>query len=172
MVEFRKLEQNSAQTIANWYFPDDYQWTTLGKHSENEYYLLNEDLRNNNYYQITGDGQLKGYFSINNEIRQEYGALQLVLKPEFCNERFEMEVINNITDFIRQIRDCNYVNVMAYSTQPHAIKVYEKCGFENKGELSGQGHEMAAYEQEGFDVDESGKKIEEIKLTVLSKKIR
>lgn len=172
MNEFRRLEQASAQTIANWKYPDDYQWTTLGHGSENEYYLLNEGLRGDNYYQITGDGHLKGFFSINNSIRKEYGALQLVIRPEYCNEKYEEELINDITDFIRQIRDCEYVNVIAYSTQPHAVEVYEKCGFENKGELSGQGHEMSSYEQEGFDVDENGQMIQEIKLIVLSKKIR
>ena len=166
---FRPLEQKDAEMIVSWDYPEDYMFADISKGSENRYYLLNEKLRGDRYYAIDSDNELIGYFSLNNIIRKEYGALQLLIKDD--KEEKECE---KITDLVcKYIKDrypsCEFINVSTYSNLDRAIKFYERCGFENKGPVSAQGHDMSAYEQEGFDPDNAVDS--NICLVILSRKI-
>lgn len=166
-----KLTQKNAEKIAGWNFPKDYAWTTLGKGTENEYFLLRESYRKDSYFQVTKD-ELMGYFSVNNRIRKEAGALQVVINPEADYEE-EKQFLIVMEKFIKEkYPSIETINVMAYSTQTKAIEIYEGLGYENHGVLSSFGHDMSSYEQDGFNTDEKGNYIQEIQLVVLSKKIR
>ena len=80
-LRIEKLTQESAEEISGWKYPDHYQWTLLGEGSENELYLLSEKHRKDRYHQIFDDSSLIGYYSLNDAIRKEYGALQLLIRP-------------------------------------------------------------------------------------------
>ena len=166
-----KLTQENAERIAGWNFPKDYAWTTLGKGSENEYFLLRENYRKDSYFQVIKEGALMGYFSVNDRIRKEAGALQVVIDPK-AETTDEKTFLSEMESYIK----ANYpviesINVMAYSTQTKAIDLYEQQGYENHGVLSSFGHDMSSYEQDGFNTDEKGNYIPEIQLVVLSKKM-
>ena len=164
-----KLTQENAEKIAAWPFSKDYQWTVLGKGSENEYYLLRENYRKDYYFQIEDDNKFLGYFAINNRIRKEAAALQIVIDPE-ADEKQEKDFVNAVADFVKEnYPDVISINVMAYSYQTKAIKVFEELGFENHGVLSSFGHDMSSYEEDGFNVNEKGEPTQEISLIVLDK---
>ncbi len=167
-----KLIQENAERIANWNFPRDYIWTTLGKGTENEYFLLRENYRKDSYFQVISGRVLMGYFSVNNRIRKEVGALQVVMDP-YLNKEEEKGFLIAMEEFIKEhYPDLEGINVMAYSTQKKAIELYEQLGYVNHGVLSSFGHDMSSYEQDGFNTDEKGNYVQEIQLIVLSKKTK
>lgn len=170
-LNIQKLTQENAEKIASWTFPKDYAWTTLGKGSENEYFLLRENYRKDSYFQVISGGVLLGYFSVNNRIRKEIGALQVVMDPSL-NKGEEKEFLITMEAFIKEkYPNLDSINVMAYSTQEKAIELYEQLGYVNHGILSSFGHDMSAYEQDGFNTDEKGNYVQEIQLIVLSRKL-
>ncbi|MBQ9327912.1 MAG: hypothetical protein IJ225_05195 [Solobacterium sp.] len=169
---FTKLTQIHAEEIAGWNFPADYQWTTLGKGSETEYYLLRDVYRQDSYFEIHEGETLLGYFSVNNKIRSEAAGLQFVIQPGSSAET-EREVLHAIEDFVKELLpEAATLNVMCYSTQTHAIEIYESLGYTNHGPLVSYGHDMASYEQDGFNLDQSGNYVPEIQLIILYKTIR
>ena len=171
-INIREIRQEDCNQIVSWHYPEDYQWTTLGKGSENEIYLLSEKYREDHYYAICDQDELIGYFSLNDKIRKEYGALQLVIRPDLCVENKEIEILKVLEKkVLESYGDCHFLNAVCYDYQKHAIAVYEHCGYKNNGLVSAQGHDMQVYEQEGFDAEGSGLK-KQIGLYILSKKIR
>jgi len=170
--QISKLTQQNAEKIASWPFPRDYQWTVLGKGSENEYFLLREKYRRDYYFQIEAEAQLLGYFAVNNRIRKEAAALQIVIDPQADREQ-EKDIIEEVAEFVRKhYPEVISLNVLAYSYQNEAIVIFEELGFENHGVLSSFGHDMSSYEEEGFNVNEKGEVTQDISLIVLDRKIR
>ncbi len=164
-----RLTQAEACEICSWSYPVDYSWNTVAQGSENRYYLEHEKMRHKDYYALYDEYGLAGYYAINARIRKGYAALRLTLRPDMDNEVTAIQYVIDQTR--RDFPDCVYLNVSAYSDQPHAIATYQLLGFENKGPVVASAHDMSSYEQEGFDVDDSGKPIKPVELIVLSLKL-
>lgn len=171
-ISIRPIVQQECEIIASWEYPKDYQWTVLGKGSENEAYLLSEKHREDHYFAIYDGGNLAGYFSLNDSIRKEFGALSLLIRPDLCSSEEEKAILSCVEGFILcSYPECLYLNVICYDYQTHAMEIYESLGYDNRGPVRSQGHDMQTYEQEGFDTDENGLR-KEITLYILSKKVR
>ena len=171
-ISIERIKQQECQEIASWNYPEDYQWTALGQGSENEAYLLSAKHREDHYYAIHDGEELAGYYSVNDRIRKEIGALQLVIRPDLCTEENERKILKAVEQNVQKwYENCLYLNAVCYDYQTHAMAVYEACGYENRGPVRSQGHDMQTYEQEGFDT--SGNVIRrQITLYILSKKIK
>ena len=172
-LRIEKLTQESAEEISGWKYPDHYQWTLLGEGSENELYLLSEKHRKDRYHQIFDDSSLIGYYSLNDAIRKEYGALQLLIRPDHCEYEMEKAILDAVlNDILANKPEVRFVNAICHDDQKEAMRICEECGFENKGPVVSMGHDMSSYEQDGFDRKEDGTVKKETELYILSKKIR
>jgi len=170
MTEIKKLTQAEAEEIAEWEYPKDYCWTSVEHGTENEYFLLRENYRDNRYFALHESGNLCGFFAVNNLIRLEIAALSFTLRPSLCNTEKEAEFLKEIETFIADhYPEVRMINVITYSNAPHAAEVYEALGYTNHGPLASYGHDMQSYEQEGFNSDGTPDFKEEIRLVVLSK---
>lgn len=171
-MKIRKIKQEECEIIASWNYPEDYQWTTLGAGSENEAYLLSEKHRDNHYFAICDGHKLLGFFSINDKIRQEVGALQLVIRPDINTAENQLQILAEVEKHaLAHYPDLQYLNAVSYDYQTQAMELYQRCGFENKGPVKAYGHDMQSYEQEGFNTDGNGAQ-KQITMYILSKKIR
>ncbi|GEM_PF-1778653 len=166
-----KLKQSEAEQIASFGCDTDNPWTDISQGSEARYYLLHEQYYKASYFAIYEGNKLIGYFSVNDRIRKDYGALQLYILKTYRDRDTQIRILETICEKTKELfPECHYLNGIAWSDHPEAQEIYEDCGFEKQAPIKSSGHDMASYEQEGFSMDES--LVEEKTMCIYMKDLR
>lgn len=128
-IKIQKLSQRHAEEIANeWKYEGIYKFYDATEDEEDYQELISQELRGEQYFEVLSEGQLSGFFVVNDSIPKvvDYG---LGMKPELTGRGNGKIFIQKTIQYILENYDVETITLSVALFNKRAIKCYEKCGF-------------------------------------------
>ncbi|QNR07890.1 GNAT family N-acetyltransferase [Macrococcoides canis] len=135
-IKIQKLSQCHAEEIANeWKYEGIYKFYDATEDEEDYQELISQELRGERYFEVLSEGQLIGFFVVNDSIPKvvDYG---LGMKPELTGHGNGKIFIKKTIQYILENYDVEKITLSVALFNNRAIKCYEKCGFIKEKEFT------------------------------------
>uniref|UniRef100_UPI00403F7612 GNAT family N-acetyltransferase n=1 Tax=Candidatus Enterococcus willemsii TaxID=1857215 RepID=UPI00403F7612 len=125
---FEQLSQENAEIIANqWKYEGEYSFYNLTEDPEDYEEMLSPTLRANHYFQYVREGELVGYFVLEED--GEVLLFGLGLAPELTGNGHGSQFLQNILSYIQENYSQHIIRLGVAEFNVRAQKVYQKAGF-------------------------------------------
>ncbi len=127
-MRIEQLTQENAETIADtWKYPGIYAFYDMTADPEDYKEIITPELRGDHYFQVVDDGELFGFFSLEED--EDGVELGLGIKPELTGCGRGEAFVRLILDFIVEGSGQGPVRLAVAEFNERAITVYRRLGF-------------------------------------------
>jgi [ribosomal protein S18]-alanine N-acetyltransferase len=124
----RPMSDSSAHAIANWQYPEPYDFYNSTADEDDLAELLDADRRGNQYYEVLDDGgTLIGSFQF--KLEKEPLEIGLGLRPDLTGQGLGLAFVRAGMDFAREQFGATNLCLAVATFNQRAIAVYERAGF-------------------------------------------
>jgi [ribosomal protein S18]-alanine N-acetyltransferase len=132
---FKLMNQNEAEVISNWHYPDRYSFYDAKNDAEDLAELLDPKRRGYHYYSVLVENELVGFFEFHYDMDDRSTVVGLGLAPHLTGKGLGFDFVEKgLTFGLKTFPGTLSFKLSVASFNKRAITVYERSGFQTIGE--------------------------------------